>query len=82
MVSAPSTFAGALRIALVLAGVIVLGIVGFYAVNALLAMGVVAVGLVVVGILLWGVGGRLWDWFRHGKPLVRGDWSGMDGDGE
>jgi hypothetical protein len=79
----PDSAAEGLRWTVLVVALALLAIVAVYAVNALLSVGVFLVLLVVTGLLLWVVFGRLWDWARHGKPLLRGGWrSGgeMDGD--
>lgn len=77
-ISLPNTAAGSLKWIGVLAAVVLLAVVGIYAVNALLAMGVTLLVIAVVAAVAWVVLGRLSDWLRHGKPLLR---RGGGGDG-
>lgn len=80
MADLPDSAGEAARWLLIIAAIVLLVIIAVYAVNALLAVGVALVILVAGGILAWIILGRLWDWGRHGKPLIRGDWG--DGGGE
>jgi hypothetical protein len=58
-----------------LTSVLVVGlivVVAVYAVQTLLAVGVLIAIIVVALFVGYVIGGRLWDWARHGKPLLRG----------
>lgn len=80
MVRFPSTGAEAARWLLILVGLAILAIVAVYAVNVIVSIAITAALLIVAGLIVWIVGGRLWDWARHGKPLLRGDWKSVEGD--
>lgn len=78
----PETLSEAGRWLVVAVALAILAIIGYYAVNAIMAVGIMAAILLVVGVIVWIVGGRLWDWARHGKPLVRRDWRSTRGGDE
>jgi len=82
MPSLPSSAPEAARWLFVAFSLTLIVVVGYYAINALAAVGFMIVLLVVGGLLLWIIAGRLWDAFRHGKPLIRGDWTDGDGGGD
>lgn len=71
-------FVDAVKLFPLVLGLILLVIVGYYAINTLMAVGVTLVIVVVAGFIIWIAGGRLWDKFRHGKPIRRGGNGGGD----
>lgn len=65
----PKTFRGLLLVA----GAAIALIILIFATT----MGAIVLGLILLAVVLylvWVVGGRLNDWFRHGKPIFRGNW--------
>jgi hypothetical protein len=64
-------------------GAVVLVLAGIVLLLFTTSLGAVGLGLLLVVLLLlvaWAVIGRLKDWLRDGKPLVRGDWRGEGGE--
>lgn len=76
----PDSGSEAFRWLFIAGAVALVAILGYYAFNAMLTIGVMLGLWIVAGIVVLVVGGRVWDVFRHGKPLFRGDW--RDGGGE
>jgi len=55
---------------MIILGIVALGIVAVFATS----LGTILLGAVVIAVVLYLlmiVGGRLNDWLRHGKPLMR-----------